>query len=119
MHLLPFLPPGVGTVSLSVAHVDGAIIANVFPPVQSLASIPPPMARSYRFDVRGLLLQARTAGAKGNVSEGGPSQLSIVLHPAVPYVQQQAAAYPYPLPSNTVCMHRNSMPTLTRHPNAY
>ncbi len=79
------------------------------PPSRHSPPYTPPMVRSYRFDVRGLFLGGRTAGAKGNVSEDGPSQLSIVLHPAVPFVQQQAASYPYPLPSNTVGVHSHGI----------
>ncbi|GLC57765.1 hypothetical protein PLESTB_001264400 [Pleodorina starrii] len=47
--------------------------------------------RSYRLDVRQLL----------RPGDRGANDLSIVLHPAVPYVRQQAASYPYPMPSNT------------------
>ncbi|KXZ48197.1 hypothetical protein GPECTOR_29g104 [Gonium pectorale] len=47
--------------------------------------------RTHRLDVRDSLL------APGS----GTNTLAITLHPAVPYVRQQAASYPYPVPSNT------------------
>ena len=43
-----------------------------------------------------------SSGGSSSRSYGGANNLTIVLHPAVPYVRQQAASYPYPLPSNTV-----------------